>query len=185
MMLDDEFAMTTTKQQVVPSESIWSKLNDKAKIAENISNMRATYKKETAQIRESAAKKEEAVHHGAGEGPEVQDDQAFEGHPGATRRSRQELRGRGQASRQGIRSLGGQGQGDRPQRRLRTRGRSRQRTCPGRRSSAACSAAASGCCSSTRSTRSTPTSTPAFGSTLALRAAMGSRLSCTLGDAEV
>lgn len=55
--LDDEFAMTTTKQQVVPSESIWSKLNDKAKIAENISNMRATYKKETAQIRESAAKR--------------------------------------------------------------------------------------------------------------------------------
>ena len=55
--LDDEFAMTTAKQQVVPSESIWDRLKDKAKLPENITNMRAAYKKETAQIRDGAEKK--------------------------------------------------------------------------------------------------------------------------------
>jgi Skp family chaperone for outer membrane proteins len=58
--LDDEFAMTTAKQQVIPSESVWDRLNDKAKLAENISNMRSTYKKETAEIRATAERKKKA-----------------------------------------------------------------------------------------------------------------------------
>lgn len=58
--LDDEFAMTTAKQQVRPSESVWDRLNDKAKLAENIANMRSTYKKETAEVRDTAEKKKKA-----------------------------------------------------------------------------------------------------------------------------
>lgn len=53
--LDDEFSMTTAKQQVVPSEGIWDRLRDKAKLVENITTMRAMYKKETAQVRGDAA----------------------------------------------------------------------------------------------------------------------------------
>lgn len=52
--LDDEFSMTTAKQQVVPSEGIWDRLKDGAKIVENITAMRATYKKETAKARSDA-----------------------------------------------------------------------------------------------------------------------------------
>lgn len=58
--LDDEFAMTTAKQQVIPSESVWDRLNDKAGLAENIANMRSTYKKETAEIRDTAEEKKKA-----------------------------------------------------------------------------------------------------------------------------
>jgi hypothetical protein len=58
--LDDEFAMTTAKQQVIPSAGIWDRLNDKAMLAENIANMRSTYKKETADIRSSADKQKKA-----------------------------------------------------------------------------------------------------------------------------
>jgi len=58
--LDDEFAMTTAKQQVIPSESVWDRLNDKAKLAENIANMRSTYKKQTAEIRDIAEEKKKA-----------------------------------------------------------------------------------------------------------------------------
>lgn len=58
--LDDEFAMTTAKQQVIPSESIWDRLKDSAKLVENIANMRSTYKKETAEIREEVEQKKRA-----------------------------------------------------------------------------------------------------------------------------
>jgi hypothetical protein len=52
--LDDEFSMTTAKQQVVPSDRIWDILTDKARIFEAVTEMRAAYKKEAAKIRESA-----------------------------------------------------------------------------------------------------------------------------------
>lgn len=58
--LDDEFAMTTAKQQVIPSERIWGKLKDSAKLVENIANMRSTYKKETAEIRDIVEEKKKA-----------------------------------------------------------------------------------------------------------------------------
>jgi hypothetical protein len=58
--LDDEFAMTTAKQQVVPSEGVWDRLNDKAKIVENITTMRGTYRKETSKIRAGAEKTQKA-----------------------------------------------------------------------------------------------------------------------------
>lgn len=58
--LDDEFAMTTAKQQVIPSESIWDRLKDVAKLLENIANMRSTYKKETAEIRDIVEEKKRA-----------------------------------------------------------------------------------------------------------------------------
>jgi hypothetical protein len=54
--LDDEFSMTTAKQQVVPSEGIWDRLKDGAKLVENITAMRAEYKKETAKVRAQADK---------------------------------------------------------------------------------------------------------------------------------
>ncbi len=57
--LDDEFSMTTAKQQVVPSESVWDRLKDGAKIVENITSMRATYKKETAKVRGETEKSRE------------------------------------------------------------------------------------------------------------------------------
>ena len=49
--LDDEFSMTTAKQQVVPSDRIWDMLNDKAKIFDSIAAMKSTYGKEAAKIR--------------------------------------------------------------------------------------------------------------------------------------
>lgn len=58
--LDDEFSMTTAKQQVVPSDRIWDILTDKAKIFEAVTEMRAAYKKEAAKIRESADKAKKA-----------------------------------------------------------------------------------------------------------------------------
>jgi Histidine kinase-, DNA gyrase B-, and HSP90-like ATPase len=52
--LDDEFSMTTAKQQVTPSARIWDILNDKAKVLENISTMRREYMREAAKVRASA-----------------------------------------------------------------------------------------------------------------------------------
>lgn len=49
--LDREFHITTSKQQVVPSERIWDMLNDKANLAKAISEMRSAYAKETEIIR--------------------------------------------------------------------------------------------------------------------------------------
>lgn len=58
--LDDEFAMTTAKQQVVPSDRIWDILSDKAKIFESIATMKGTYKKEAAKIAAQAEERKKA-----------------------------------------------------------------------------------------------------------------------------
>jgi hypothetical protein len=58
--LDDEFSMTTAKQQVVPSDRVWDILTEKAKIFEAITEMRAAYKKEAAKIRDTAEKTKKA-----------------------------------------------------------------------------------------------------------------------------
>jgi hypothetical protein len=52
--LDDEFSMTTAKQQVTPSARIWDILNDKAKVLENISTMRREYQREAAKVQATA-----------------------------------------------------------------------------------------------------------------------------------
>lgn len=49
--LDEEFAIPTTKQQIVPSERIWNMLVDKAGLKAAISQMRSDYEKEAAEIR--------------------------------------------------------------------------------------------------------------------------------------
>jgi hypothetical protein len=58
--LDDEFSMTTAKQQVTPSDRIWDMLNDKAKVFEAIASMRSTYKKEAAKVSAIAEKAKKA-----------------------------------------------------------------------------------------------------------------------------
>jgi hypothetical protein len=58
--LDDEFAMTTAKQQVVPSDRIWDMLVDKAKIFDAVSSMKTTYKKEAAMIAAVAEERKRA-----------------------------------------------------------------------------------------------------------------------------
>lgn len=55
--LDDEFSITTSKQQVRPSDRIWDMLKDKAKVFEAISTMRTAYEKEAKQV---ATKAEES-----------------------------------------------------------------------------------------------------------------------------
>lgn len=55
--LDDEFSITTSKQQVKPSERIWDMLKDKAHIFSAIGAMRKEYQNEAKQI---AVKAEEA-----------------------------------------------------------------------------------------------------------------------------
>jgi hypothetical protein len=52
--LDGEFHITTSKQQVVPSERIWAMLNDKANLAKAIAEMRRVYAKESLVIRAEA-----------------------------------------------------------------------------------------------------------------------------------
>ena len=52
--LDDEFAITTSKQQVQPSESIWDMLKDKAGLFAAITAMRKDYQKEAKVIAEAA-----------------------------------------------------------------------------------------------------------------------------------
>jgi hypothetical protein len=44
--LDDEFAITTSKQQVVPSDRIWNMLRDKGNLKAAIAGMRTAYEKE-------------------------------------------------------------------------------------------------------------------------------------------
>jgi hypothetical protein len=65
--LDDEFGMTTAKQQIVPSDRIWDLLADKAKIFEAIGTMRTAYKKDAATIAAKAkaakAASVEAIEH--------------------------------------------------------------------------------------------------------------------------
>jgi len=58
--LDDEFSMTTAKQQVTPSDRIWDILNDKAKVQENIAAMRKQYEKGAAEVRDTAEKAKKA-----------------------------------------------------------------------------------------------------------------------------
>lgn len=58
--LDDEFAMTTAKQQVVPSDRIWDMLSDKAKIFDAVAAMKSTYNKEAAKIRTEAEARKKA-----------------------------------------------------------------------------------------------------------------------------
>lgn len=58
--LDDEFSMTTSKQQVVPSERIWDMLSDKAKIFDAVATMKGTYNKEAAEIRAEAEVRKKA-----------------------------------------------------------------------------------------------------------------------------
>jgi hypothetical protein len=58
--LDDEFSMTTAKQQVVPSDRIWDMLNDKAKIFDSVAMMKTTYAKEAAKIRDEAEARKKA-----------------------------------------------------------------------------------------------------------------------------
>lgn len=48
--LDEEFSITTSKQQVRPSDRIWDMLKDKGKVFEVISTMRTSYDKEAKQI---------------------------------------------------------------------------------------------------------------------------------------
>lgn len=50
--LDDEFSITTSKQQVKPSERVWDMLKDKAKIFTAIGAMRKEYAKDAAQVRQ-------------------------------------------------------------------------------------------------------------------------------------
>jgi hypothetical protein len=54
--LDDEFGMTTAKQQIVPSDRIWDLLAQKANVFEAIGTMRTAYKKEAAKIKSKADK---------------------------------------------------------------------------------------------------------------------------------
>lgn len=54
--LDDEFSITTSKQQIVPSESLWDILKDKAGLFAAITAMRNEYKKEAKVIAEEADK---------------------------------------------------------------------------------------------------------------------------------
>lgn len=49
--LDEEFSITTSKQQVKPSDRIWDILESKAKIFEVIGNMRTDYKKRATEIK--------------------------------------------------------------------------------------------------------------------------------------
>jgi Histidine kinase-, DNA gyrase B-, and HSP90-like ATPase len=58
--LDDEFSMTTAKQQVVPSDRIWDILSDKAKIFDAVAAMKSTYHKEASKIRDEAEARKKA-----------------------------------------------------------------------------------------------------------------------------
>jgi hypothetical protein len=58
--LDDEFSMTTAKQQVTPSARIWDILSDKAKVLENIATMRREYQREAATIKSLAERAKRA-----------------------------------------------------------------------------------------------------------------------------
>jgi hypothetical protein len=48
--LDELFAITTSKQQVRPDDSIWDILKDKANVFTNIGTMRSDYKKDAAAV---------------------------------------------------------------------------------------------------------------------------------------
>jgi hypothetical protein len=65
--LDDEFGMTTAKQQIVPSDRVWDLLAQKAKIFEAIATMRTAYKKDAATVAAKAKKSKpasiEAIEH--------------------------------------------------------------------------------------------------------------------------
>lgn len=58
--LDAEFAMTTSKQQVTPSERIWDMLRDKAKVLEAVTAMKNSYDKEAAVVRAAAEARKKA-----------------------------------------------------------------------------------------------------------------------------
>ncbi len=58
--LDDEFSMTTAKQQVTPSSRIWDILVDAAKVLENIATMRREYSKEAAVVSADAERQKKA-----------------------------------------------------------------------------------------------------------------------------
>lgn len=58
--LDDEFSITTSKQQVRPSERIWDYLKDSAKIFEAIGTMRGAYDKEAKILGTKAEEKKRA-----------------------------------------------------------------------------------------------------------------------------
>jgi hypothetical protein len=65
--LDDEFGMTTAKQQIVPSDRVWDLLAQKAKIFDAIATMRTAYKKDAAKVAAEAKKAKaasvEAIEH--------------------------------------------------------------------------------------------------------------------------
>jgi len=67
--LDDEFGMTTAKQQIVPSDRVWDLLAQNAKIFEAIGTMRTAYGKDAAAVRAKATKTKpasiEAIEHAA------------------------------------------------------------------------------------------------------------------------
>jgi len=58
--LDDYFAITTSKQQIKPSESIWDSLDQKAKLWVNIGTMRTEYKKEAEVVKVKAEERKKA-----------------------------------------------------------------------------------------------------------------------------
>lgn len=58
--LDDEFSMTTAKQQVTPSSRIWDILVDAAKVLENVATMRREYSKEAAVVKAEADRQKKA-----------------------------------------------------------------------------------------------------------------------------
>ncbi|HMO10367.1 MAG TPA: hypothetical protein PKB06_02415, partial [Actinotalea sp.] len=58
--LDDEFSMTTAKQQVTPSSRIWDILVDAAKVLETIATMRREYSKEAAVVSADAERQKKA-----------------------------------------------------------------------------------------------------------------------------
>lgn len=58
--LDDEFSITTSKQQVRPSERVWDMLKDKAKLFEAIGTMRTAYDKDAAANRAKADERKRA-----------------------------------------------------------------------------------------------------------------------------
>ena len=58
--LDELFSITTSKQQVTPSERVWDMLTDTAKLFEAIGQMRSEYAKEAAVVRAAVEDEKEA-----------------------------------------------------------------------------------------------------------------------------
>ena len=158
--LDDEFSMTTAKQQVVPSDRIWNMLNDKAKIFDSVAAMKSAYNKEAAKIRTEAEARKKASIEALEDAAKFRTSKQPQDTPARRKEAADNLknearrRARSPASRRRRSSANSS-----PSRRA-SRVRSRPRTCRVPRSSAAFSVVGSACCCSTSRTPSIPTCTP-------------------------